>query len=54
MTMLENTIKALPVASNGNENEKKTWVTPVVSESPVNDLTASGSTGTGGDANNYS
>ncbi len=52
--MQENTINACSVASNPNESEKKIWVTPVVSESPVNDLTASGSTGTGGDNISYS
>lgn len=38
--MQENTMNASSVAFNANESEKKTWVTPVVSDSPVNDLTA--------------
>jgi hypothetical protein len=33
---------------------RKSWVTPVVSESPINELTAAGSTGNGQDNEFYS
>lgn len=53
--MQEDKMKGCSVASNGTESDKKTWVTPVVSESPVNDLTALSSSGTpSSDANFYS
>ena len=34
--------------------DKRAWVTPVVSESPVNELTASGFSGKGSDNQQYS
>lgn len=34
--------------------ERKTWVTPIVSESPVNEVTASTFGGTGADGGAYS
>lgn len=34
--------------------DRKPWITPVVSESPVNELTGTGFTGTGADNTFYS
>lgn len=35
-------------------NARKSWVTPVVSKSPINELTAAGFTGNGEDGGFYS
>lgn len=41
-------------APASGEHHKKAWVTPLVSESPVNECTQFGFTGTGGDNTSYS
>ena len=54
MSQEENKVEPAAKTDRERQPDRKTWVTPTVSESPVNDLTSAAFTGIGADGGFYS